>query len=249
MPSAADPWGRLLERARSSRALGYVVFLAGVYLLALPLVFTVFAHEAGRGGSLPARVALTVIWFLCAVVVGVVALLHELDTIEQRAREVAPRIRRAGRRRELAALTSIDALLRPGATGFPASFRFAAFIPDRDGILRPVLEPNPQPWQRWPPGHGVVGVAWEEKNAFVQAVGVETRDPAFGLTPDQREHYGDLTYVAGRTIFDEDGQAVGVLSVSCEDGSDFVAEGGLERFRVLASDMGILVGDARPADG
>jgi len=225
--------------------LGVALFTAGVYLLALPLIFAVFAHETGQGHHFSRRVELTVLWFLCALLVGGVATARELAELAQRARDVFPRKRRAGDRRELAALSSIAALLRPGATGLSESFRFAAFIPDQGGVLTPVLEPNPQPWQRWPVGHGVVGVAWADKEMFVQAVGAETVDPVFWLTPEQREHHGDLTYVAASVIFDEEGQAVGVLSVDCDDGSDFDAAGGPERFELLASDMGVLVGDAR----
>jgi hypothetical protein len=55
--------------------------------------------------------------------------------------------RRAGDRRELAALSSIAALLEPGATGLPPAFDFDAFITDSDGTLVPVLERDPEPWQ------------------------------------------------------------------------------------------------------
>lgn len=111
-----------------------------------------------------------------------------------------------------------------------------------------MLERDPAPWQRWPPGCGVVGIAWAHPDAFVQAAGAETVAPELGLTPEQRAQYGHLTFVAARAIFDEYERQIGVLAVSCEDGSDFAGSGGPERFELLASDMAILIGDARPAD-
>ncbi len=232
----------------SSRILGLALVLAGVYLVGLPLVFTVFAHETDSGRGIGARIALTVLWFGCAVVVASVATVGDLAELRQRAREVLTRGRRAGDRRELAALASIAALLDPGATGLSASFEFDAFIPDDQGFLVPVLERDPAPWQRWPPGCGVVGIAWVNPDAFVQAAGRDTIDPDLGLTPVQRERYGHLTFVAAAAIFDEYERQIGVLSVACHDGSDFMAAGGPQRFQILASDIGILIGDARPAD-
>jgi hypothetical protein len=249
MPTFTNSRARLLARAQRSRSLSAVLLFAGVYLLALPLVFTVFAHETGQGHHFSRRVALAAVWFLCALLVGAVATTRELAELTQRARDAVPRKRRAADRRELAALASIAALLRPGATGLSDSFRFAAFIPNRDGILVPVLEPDPQPWQRWPAGSGVVGEAWAHREAFVEVAGEETTAPERMLTPEQLQRYGDLTYVAAHAIFDEAGQAVGVLSVACHDGSDFAEAGGPERFQLLVSDMGVLVGDARVGRG
>lgn len=243
-----QPWRTLLRRAANSAVLASALFAAGVYLVGLPLVFTVFAHETGTGHHLGRRLALTVLWFVCAILVGAVATVGDVAELRQRAREVMPRARFAGDRRELAALASISALLEPGATGLSPSFAFDAFIPDREGRLVPVLERDPAPWQRWPPGTGIVGIAWAHPDAFVEARGADTVDPALRLTPEQRRQYGHLTFVGGRAIFDEYDRLIGVLAVSCADGSDFAAAGGPERFAVLASDMGILIGDARGAD-
>lgn len=241
-------WRRLLERGASSRVLGGLLVLAGIYLIGLPLVFTVFAHETSSGHHVGRRIALTILWFLCALLVGVVGTVGDLDDLRQRARDISRREKRAGDRRELAALRSIAALLSPGATGISRSFRFNAFIPDARGFLVPVLSEQPAPWQVWPPGCGVVGIAWVNADAFVQASGADTVAPELGLTPQQRTQYGHLTFVAARAIFDEYDRKVGVLGVSCSDDSDFAANDGPERFRVLASDMGILIGDAHPVD-
>jgi hypothetical protein len=246
MHEAETYWHRLLSRAQQSWIVGSVTLLAGLYLLALPLIFTVFAHETGSGGHYALRIILTALWFVCALLVGGFATVRDLDAVRERAREAITRQHGRVERRELAALASIRALLRPGATGLSPSFRFAVFIPDHGGFLVPVLEPVPQPWQRWAPGCGVVGIAWLNQNDFVEAVGEQTVDPKLGLTPLQREHYGHLTFVAARAIFDEYDQPVGVLSVGCDDGSRFAAARGEDSFRLLASDMGVLVGDARP---
>lgn len=224
------------------------LFLATLYLLGLPVIFTVFSHETETGHHIGRRVALTVLWLACAMLVGIVATAGDLADLRQRARDVLPRTRHAGDRRELAALSSIAALLESGATGLPPAFVFNAFITDESGFLVPVLESEPAPWQRWPPGCGVVGIAWTHPDAFVQAVGPETVAPELGLTPAQRHQYGYLTFVAARAIFDEDDRKTGVLSVSCDDDSDFAAYDGPDQFELLASDMGILIGDARPAD-
>jgi hypothetical protein len=241
-------WRRLLRRAARSRAIAAALFVAGVYLVGLPLIFTVFAHEAATGHHVGRRIALTVVWFACAVVVGLIATAGDVADLRQRMREVLPRARSAGDRRELAALASIASLLEPGATGLSNSFRFNAFIGDDQGFLVPVLERDPAPWQRWAPGQGVVGIAWSHPEAFVPAVGPETVDPELRLSPEQQKRYGHLTFVAGQAIFDEYERQTGVLAVSCDDGSDFAEAGGPEAFQVLASDVGILIGDARPAD-
>lgn len=241
-------WRRLLERGAGSRILGAALVVSGVYLIGLPLIFTVFAHETSSGRHVVRRIALTILWFACALLVGAVGTAGDLADLRQRAREITRRGKRAGDRRELAALRSMAALLAPSATGLSRSFRFNAFIPDSRGFLVPVLNRSPSPWQVWPPGCGVVGIAWAQPDAFVQASGTDTVDPQLGLTPQQRAHYGHLTFVAARAIFDEYERKVGVLGVSCADGSDFAAHDGPERFRVLASDMGILIGDAHPVD-
>lgn len=241
-------WRRLLERGANSRLLGALLVFAGVYLVGLPLVFTVFAHETSSGHHVGRRIALTILWFLCALLMGAVGTAGDLAGLRQRAREISRRGKRAGDRRELAALRSMAALLAPGATGISPSFRFNAFIPDRRGFLVPVLNRQPAPWQVWPPGCGVVGIAWVHAEAFVEASGADTVDPQLGLTPQQRAQYGHLTFVAARAIFDEYDRKVGVLSVSCADGSDFADDEGPERVRVFASDMGILIGDVHPVD-
>jgi hypothetical protein len=243
-----NAWRRLLGRAATSRAAAGLLFLAGIYLLGLPLIFTVFAHEAATGHHLGRRIVLVVLWVGCAVVLGLVATAGDIAELRQRLREVGPKARFAGDRRELAALASIAALLEPGATGLPDSFRLNAFIMDKQGLLVPVLERDPSPWQRWAPGQGVVGLAWSHPQAFVRAVGAETVDPELHLSPDQLERYGHLTYVAAQAIVDEYERQAGVLAVSCDDGSDFAGADGPEKFEVLASDMGILIGDARPVD-
>ncbi len=241
-------WRKLLQRGANSRVLGGSLLLAGLYLVGLPLVFTVFAHETSSGHHVGRRIALTSLWFLCALLVGIVGTAGDLADLRQRARDISRRGKRAGDRRELAALRSIAALLSPGATGLSPSFRFNAFIPDARGFLVPVLSQQPAPWQVWPPGCGVVGIAWAHEEAFVQASGPDTVAPELGLTPQQRTEYGHLTFVAARAIFDDYDRKVGVLGVSCSDGSDFAQHDGPERFRVLASDMGILIGDAHPVD-
>jgi hypothetical protein len=247
MAARSGLWRGLLERAVRSPKLGVALFLAGLYVLLWPLVFTVFLHETEHT-RFRLRLLLSVVWFLCALLIAAVTLLHELENLAERAGSLRRRRKRAARRRQLAALSSIAALLRPGATGLSDSFSFAAFIPDEKGTLTPVLEPSPQPWQHWAPGQGVVGIAWERPKSFVRARGEQTRDPALGLSTQQKRHYGQLTYVAGRTIFDEENRPVGVLSVSCKDDTDFDAAGGPERFKLLASDMGVLLGDAGPGD-
>ena len=241
-------WRQLLQRGAGSRVLGGFLFLSGLYLVGLPVLYTVFARETETAGDYGIRVLAFVAWIICAVFVGAVATLSDVAELRQTAREVLPRERRAGDRRELAALASIRALLGRSAPGPSEPFAFDAFIQDDHGFLVPVLERRPEPWQRWAPNCGAVGIAWANPNAFVQLVDEQTIDPDLGLTPEQLEHYGHLTFVAARAIFDENDQRIGVLAVSCSDGRDFVAAGGLDKFEVLASELGILIGDARPLE-
>jgi hypothetical protein len=82
-----------------------------------------------------------------------------------------------------------------------------------------------------------------EFNAFIA-----DREGWLGLSSEQREHYGDRTFVAANVILDDDDPQIGVLAVSCHDDSDFSSSDGAEKFELLASDMGILIGDGGPAD-
>src|SRR5580692_6123261 len=98
MHEKQSPWRRLLSRAQQSWYVGAVTFVAGVYLLALPLIFTVFAHETGPGHHYARRVVLAALWGLCALFVGVLATVRDLDAVRERARETLARSRQRGER-------------------------------------------------------------------------------------------------------------------------------------------------------
>lgn len=235
------------RRTRLTWGLRLALVLAGLYLIALPLVFTVFAKETGTGHHFARRLGLTALWFVCALIGGVFAARRDarIEALGSRLDELVPSRRVRADRRELAALNSIRALLAPGFTGLPDAFRFQAFIPTQRGLVIPLLEPQPQAWQQWPAGCGIVGLAWANPDAFVEGLGAELVDPDLGLTPAQREHYGHLEYVGAAVVRDVRDEPVGVLAVSSAESVDFAAAGGAEAFRRLSSDIGVLVGDAR----
>jgi DNA-binding IclR family transcriptional regulator len=56
-------------------------------------------------------------------------------------------------------------------------------------------------------------VAYKERR-YAFAEGERTHDGTYGLTPEMRERYADVTAVAAQPLYDRDGKVIGVLSLS-----------------------------------
>ena len=61
-------------------------------------------------------------------------------------------------------------------------------------------------------GRGATGQAWTRKASFV-VLGPEASDQTHGLTPEQQEHFKDLTVVGATPVLDKGGNRLGVLTV------------------------------------
>jgi hypothetical protein len=247
--SETPPLSLLQQRIRERRWIGVVIFLGTFYIAALPTAYTLFGAELSSDDP-GLRPYLAGLWIGFALFVGAVAGLRD-----RRMRRILGRLQSANaklisRRREDAVLRAVQTLLTPGAAGLSPAFRFRAFIPDREGTLVPVYEPHAETWQRWRSGHGAVGVKWknpEPQTMVLLDTEAKLASLAGTLTAEQRKRYEHLTMVGAQIILNEEKHPIGVLGVSCEDGSDFIASGGVQATSALASTLGVLLGDVIPA--
>ncbi len=243
----------MIERLRkrlSHPAIALSVALAGIYLAGLPTVYGVFASDLAGRHHHAIRWPLILLWIAAALWVALIASVHDwtADRILDRM-QAYMRLPRRADLREDAFLRAFKALLTPGATGIPSSFLFTAFREDDVGELVPFYAEEAQTWQRWPSGHGAVGVIWEDRKNdgyILLPTREDIRTANLPMTDEQRTHYEHLTMIGARVIKDEQGTPRGVLGVSCADGSDFVAAGGIGAHRLLASDLGLLLGEISP---
>lgn len=241
------------ERSLASVVASIVVVVAGVGLATAPTLYTMYPEwthvHHGR------RLAVTLGWFFCAGVVGLAAARRDLF-VETIARAVSLPVRAVANRREEAYYSILDSLLRPAAHGLSDGFRFSVHRPETVAgatNLVPLKDDVAQEWELWTPGHGAVGIVWEnlESDPYVLLFGDRLRDPRLALTPAQEAAYGHLTMVAAKAMHDEDGNAVGVLSVASDEldaDTVFLTEDGPSIHEKLADDLGVLIGDLFLAD-
>ena len=247
--SPATPSLSLLQqRIRERRWIGVALFLGTFYIAALPTAYTLFGAELSNDDP-GLRPYLAALWIGFALFVGAVAGVRDLRMRRILGRLQSANAKLVSQRRENAVLSAVQALLTPGATGLSPAFRFRAFIPNREGTLVPVYEPDAEKWQHWRPGHGAVGVKWknpEPKTMVLLDTEAKLASLAGTLTAEQRERYERLTMVGAQIILNEENHPIGVLGVSCEDGSNFIASGGVRAAGALASALGVLLGDVIP---
>jgi hypothetical protein len=244
-PPPAASVSLLRRRTRERPWLGALVFLGTFYIAALPTTYTLFDNELSNH-YLSLRPYLAGLWVVFALLVGAIAGVREnylRRTVGQLQRPAAKLV---SRRREDAALNAVRALLVPGVAGLSPSFRFKAFMPNQSDRLVPAYETHVEEWQRWRRGQGAVGIKWNNPDPHTMVL-LDTKAKLASvsgtLTPQQREHYGDLTMVGAQIILDEKNHPIGVLGVSCEDDSDFNSDGGVQIAGSLASHLGVLLGD------
>jgi hypothetical protein len=211
--------------------------LAGVYLAGLPTVYALFAHELAE--PMPVvRGALLALWFAAAVVVGVAAARRDV-AVGKLAEKEERRVRRVEERLEAALGDAVQALL--DTEGARAGVSYTLFRPE-GGTLAPMYDPDHAEWQRWPPGTGVVGRAWE-RNGLIILGEQELRDPRLGLTEEQQARYGDLKLVGATPVESSLGSRLGVLGMaSRRDRSADHAALANDLIGVAAS-VGTLLGD------
>ena len=96
-------------------------------------------------------------------------------------------------------------------------------------------------------GRGATGQAWTRKASFV-VLGPEASDQTHGLTPDQQEHFKDLTIVGATPVLDKGGNRLGVLTVGSKRMLDDVDVTHLQdtwatRMEVLARQLALVLRD------
>lgn len=233
---------------RERPAVGVLIFIGTFYIAALPTAYTLFGPELS-GDPDGLRPYLAALWVVFALLVGAVAGVRDTSLRRALRRLESSRAALVGRRREDAVLIAVRALMRPGVAGLPEAFRFKAFIPDQGGTLVPVYETQVEKWQRWQPGQGAVGIKWSNPEADTMVL-LDTQPKlasvAGTLTPEQRERYAHLKMVGAQIILNEENHPIGVLGVSCDEDSDFVACNGIQFAGELASALGVLLGDVVP---
>jgi hypothetical protein len=233
---------RLRERSLASLVASSVIVAAGVALATVPTLYTMYPEWSHVHHQ--RRTLVTIAWFLCAAVVGLAAARRDLF-VETIARAITLPARTVANRREEAYYSILESLLQPAAHGLSTGFRFSIHRPDTaDGStdLVPLKDDVAEEWQRWKPGHGAVGVVWDnlDSDPYVLLFGDRLRDPRLALSPAQEAAYGHLTMVAAQAMHDEDGNPVGVLSVASHEldaDTVFLAEDGPSIHEKLADDL------------
>ncbi len=97
--------------------------------------------------------------------------------------------------------------------------KFHLYLPDEDGRLAAVLEPDDEDdnLDSWRAGQGAVGRAWSD-DEFVLVTGNECHDGTYNLTSGQQERYRDLTAIAARPIRNAHGLTIGIVSAATSTG-------------------------------
>jgi hypothetical protein len=250
MPARANPLTNLRQRAIDSPATALVVFVATIYLAALPTVYTVLAagldptKSDAAGWRRPAFL-LFAAWVLCALVLGGVAFLKD-SQMQTLIDYVRPRQIRQGNRRRDAVLRAITLLLENGREAkLLQSFDPRIFIaspPEGPNELIPLLRADVHPWQRWPLGTGAIGYTYQLDSADPLVFRrKELAKLNLSLTGEQIEHYEQVTMVAAIVIRDDAEDPLGVLSVSSTAHAPNFGEKRLKALKLLAGNLGVFL--------
>jgi hypothetical protein len=224
--------------------LGVAVFLGTFYVAALPTAYAVFGTDLTKHYPV-VRVLLFVAWLMFAFLVGAVAVFENRLLQEGLATLTAQRRAQIARRRRDAVARAVRALLTPGVAGLPEEFSFHAFVPN-SGVLTPVFEDQPDPWERWLPNQGAVGTAWANPDTESPLLFDTPEKLALlndGLTPEQREAYGHLRVVATVLIRDELNRPIGVASVDRATDSSVDPATLIDQLLLFSGTLGVLLAD------
>jgi hypothetical protein len=217
------------------------IVVAGVVLLGVPAVFTIFP-EMTRW-SLVARIVVAFFWV--AVVAGTLVLGAERDA------QVGGIIATTGRQREQLRRQATDDILsaltgeRP--TGMPGNYRFTVYLFDPEAnVLLPIFpEPStgPDDIRAFPPGKGATGMAYTQMKLFL-VTGEAVYDDTWGLTVEQQQRWADYRTVVATPIWSEGDQPKGVLSaISREEDGFFDDPTAQARLREIADVIGVVLVD------
>ncbi len=206
------------------------LLVAGVALVAVPTLFTIFPSW-GKWTTWH-RSFVAIGWLLVAAfVVGA-----SVRQSSQMDRLVGEALERQARQRFLAGSRILEALLKH-ATGFPPHYEFRLFLPDieKTGRLIASYEPDGQDaGDGWVPGCGAVGVAWEQRE-YVEVHGAACSDGTWKLTEEQQQRYKDLQVVAAMPVRNARDQPIAILAASSDsDDGQLTSPQGREKHKILA---------------
>lgn len=239
MPVAAT------TRATVRRRLRLSAVAAGVALVAVPTLFTVFPKWADLPGW--SRGLILGAWTLIALA-GVLGQLHR----EQREDEDLER--RSARRTErtrVALNRILDDMLAPGGR-FPAGYEFTVSLVDKDSKevqlvpLWPVEPEDARLLRTFKSGCGATGTAFkrglDDRNAVVWATDEAVSNAEFDLTPGQQQFFKTFRAVVAVPMWIDLSQPAGVLSAISEtNDGHFDVEPERARLRSLARTVGEVV--------
>jgi hypothetical protein len=230
------------EQLRRRRIL--IPVIAGVILVGVPTVFTVFPAWAmwptwSRGLILGA-------W---AVVAGLAAYLtnHADEKLQRAVQDDRMAAILAEHRATLR--DQFEGLLQPGIGGIPDEYHLTVYAPSPDGTyLIPVFPAavNLRDPSIFPVGVGAVGKAWLEAGRGILVIkGAAVWGPDNGLTKLQQARYGMFGVVAAALIHDEPGQQIGaVTAIARDDDRFFESDAGIKLMRNLARGLAWIIPEA-----
>lgn len=220
----------------------------GVFLLAVPTVFTVYPALAQSRSAI--RLGLMILWALVAVALSWVTVKRD-DQISKLTAAKRDRIRQA---RLLAFRRTLAIICRPGAFGMPANCEVTVYMPDDNDNLTPVYprwnsyENGPDP-RVFRPGTGATGTAWEDEGLMtVRKAAVS--DGHYDLSTTQQKYFNKFQSVAATVVFDAYDEKVGVVTVLSEDDNAPILddEACQALLGELATVLGVLMTEVYPAD-
>ena len=144
------------------------------------------------------------------------------------------------------AMAAIEGVLREAGAGEFDEVEFRVYKHDGGRLLVPI-GPGFVAEDNFKVGRGATGQAWTRKASFV-VLGPEASDQTHGLTPEQQEHFKDLTIVGATPVLDKGGNRLGVLTVGSKRMLDDVDVTHLQdtwatRMEVLARQLALVLRD------
>jgi hypothetical protein len=219
--------------------------LVGVFLLAVPTVFTVIPRWL-RDVTIGWRLAILGAWALGALLVV-------LNTvIRDRAWDDLVSSKHDQRRalRLTATRDVLRALMAPGSKAIPIRYEFTLYLyDDSTDTLKPVhpttrdalgdghLGDDPRVFKA---GTGATGTAWTELTTVV-VTGAAVSDGRYGLTQRQCQHFGQYECVVATPVL-FDNEPLGVLTaISRTHDGFFDDDPGKATLRELAGTIGVVL--------
>ncbi len=229
---------KIKGRLANIRLSSFWGLLAGVVLLAVPTVFTLFGPEIIDRESRRARYVILAVWLLVAAFVGLITLAKD------RAWDLL--VTKRFEQRQAARLSALDdalkALLRPGTKDFPPSYIFVLYLPD-DGELTPFFPKFPAAeidlWT-FESGNGATGEAWLE-NTTIEVHGTAVSDGTHRLNPAQQAFFAPYHSVVATPVTVDDEQLGVLTGLSPDDDRFFAADTAQAALRELADTLGVLM--------